>query len=58
MLERLFRDLKEECAGQHNFRDFQEADHAFSRWHNQGRPAALSCKIPAKFRTQQLQPPA
>lgn len=59
MIERFFRSMKEECAWQHNFRNFHEANRAISRWlswYNHERPhQSLGYKSPLEFRAQQLQ---
>ena len=59
MIERFFRSLKEECAWQHNFRNFKEASRSISNWlnwYNHERPhQSLGYKSSTEFRAQQLQ---
>jgi len=58
LIERFFRSFKEECAWQHNFRNFSEANRTICRWlhwYNHDRPhQSLGYKSPLNFRAQQL----
>ena len=58
LIERFFRSLKEECAWQHNFRNFSEANRTIGRWlhwYNHDRPhQSLGYKSPLEFRAQKL----
>ena len=57
MIERFFRNLKEECVWQHNFRSFAEARQAINRWiehYNEERPhQSLGYLSPRQYRERQ-----
>lgn len=57
VIERFFRRLKEEYAGQNLFADFGEARRAirnWTQWDNEGRPhQSLGYRSPAQYRAQQ-----
>ncbi len=59
MVERFFRNLKEECTWQHNFASFQEAKSAIAEWirlYNNERPhQALGYRSPVQFRAEKHQ---
>src|SRR5215469_14473842 len=54
IVERFFRNLKEECVWQHNFGDFAEARTTITKWikwYNAGRPhQSLGYRSPRQFR--------
>lgn len=59
IIERFFRSLKEECAWQHKFRNFEDARRAISKWieyYNTERPhQALGYLSPKEFRLKKGQ---
>lgn len=58
MIERFFRSLKEECTWLYNFRTFEEAKRAITKWirfYNEDRPhQSLGYLSPHEYRAQQL----
>ena len=56
LVERFFRNLKEECVWQRNFENFAEARAAIARWidwYNDGRPhQALGYRSPREYRAE------